>query len=269
MWDPPFRHRKRKRKRKRKPRKPSAAGQASSPPPVASAASAAATSARRVSEFPAEVQSLCASPDSCASPDKKKKKHNDQRGTSDCLCPDTSQDLMSRPESLPDGPVLPSSPQGKSSLGPTSPPRPRSSVIPRICSAVGPTRHLMTMDDDEDSDDDDDYDDDSDDDSDYKDAIAAIEEDPIEDIDNDNDNDDPTDFHECIVPPTPASEGSKPRAVPSNYRRRIRREYGESLQTAARQQKEVRLFLVSTPYAKTLPRRISIMPTSSSVSTCS
>jgi len=231
-------------KRKGKPKKPSAAGQASSPPPVASAVSAAATSARRVSGSPAEVQSLCASPDSCASPDKKKKKHSDQRDKSDC-----SQDLVSRPESLPDDPVLPSSPQGQglsfsvANLSPalegslrldpelSSPPRPRSSV-------AHPEDRFGSWsndDDDEDSDDDDDdddyYDDDSDDDDDsvYKDALAAIEEDPVEDIDNDED--DPTDFHECIVPPTPASEGSKPRAVPSTEE-----EFAESLANHYKQQ---------------------------------
>mmetsp|Transcript_11573 Transcript_11573/g.25148 ORF Transcript_11573/g.25148 Transcript_11573/m.25148 type:complete len:345 (-) Transcript_11573:414-1448(-) len=154
-------------KRKGKPKKPSAAGQASSPPPVASAVSAAATSARRVSGSPAEVQSLCASPDSCASPDKKKKKHSDQRDKSDC-----SQDLVSRPESLPDDPVLPSSPQGQglsfsvANLSPalegslrldpelSSPPRPRSSV-------AHPEDRFGSWsndDDDEDSDDDDDDD---------------------------------------------------------------------------------------------------------------
>jgi len=160
-----------------------------------------------------------------------------------------SQDLMSRPESPPDGPVLPSPPQGKgvsfsvADLSPalegslrldpelSSPPRPRSSV-------AHPEDRFGSWsndDDDEDSDDDDDdddyYDDDSDDDDDsvYKDALAAIEEDPVEDIDNDED--DPTDFHECIVPPTPASEGSKPRAVPSTEE-----EFAESLANHYKQQ---------------------------------
>ncbi|EJK57486.1 hypothetical protein THAOC_22463 [Thalassiosira oceanica] len=63
------------RKRKGGTKKPSAAGQASDLPPFASAAADAATNVRRVSDYPAEVESRCASPD-------KKKKRN-QQDTSD------------------------------------------------------------------------------------------------------------------------------------------------------------------------------------------
>jgi len=119
------------RKRKGGTKKPPAAGQASDLPPFASAAADAATNVRRVSEYPAEVESRCASPD-------KKKKRN-QQDTSDRQCPDTSQDLKPRPKSPADGPVLPSPPRplGQDAslsvaedLGPAelySPPRTRSS----------------------------------------------------------------------------------------------------------------------------------------------